>query len=355
MTPMLKPSLALRKRSKRKPTHPEGAPSPARWLLLIHQIPPKPDYLRVKIGRRLQRVGAVAIKNSVYVLPRSPDSHEDFQWIVREIEEGGGEAFVSEASLVGEGLTDDAVRARFDAARNEGYREILADANALIKAARQRAPRSTRGTGGPKSGKRWPGLEHELAKLRRRYESASAIDFFGASEQARVAAVLAEIQKQARRHAAEVSKRPASRSLDGTTWVTRRDIHVDRIASAWLIRRFIDRRPSFRFVDPNRYVQRKGELRFDMFEAEYTHVGDACTFETLVSNFIPDNAALREIAEIVHDVDCKDGKFRREEASGVARMIAGIVALSAQDEDRVDQGVALFDTIYAAFGGEQSK
>src|SRR6266567_8445902 len=85
----------------------------ARWLLLIHQIPPKPDYLRVKIGRRLQRVGAVAIKNSVYVLPPGPDSYEDFRWIVGEIEEGGGEAFISEASL-GEGLTDESVRARFD-------------------------------------------------------------------------------------------------------------------------------------------------------------------------------------------------------------------------------------------------
>src|SRR6202158_3914620 len=88
------------------------------WLLLMHQIPPKPDYLRVKIGRRLQRVGAVAIKNSVYVLPLNPESYEDFQWIVREIEEGGGDAFVSEASLVGEGLTDEAIRARFDAARS---------------------------------------------------------------------------------------------------------------------------------------------------------------------------------------------------------------------------------------------
>jgi hypothetical protein len=343
------------KRSKRKPTQPEAAPSAARWLLLIHQIPPKPDYLRVKIGRRLQRVGAVAIKNSVYVLPPSPDSHEDFQWIVREIEEGGGEAFVSEASLVGEGLTDDAVRARFDAARNEEYRDILVDAKTLMKAARQRATRSTRGTARSKSETSRPGLEHELAKLRRRYESASAIDFFGASEQAPVAALLAEIQEQVRRHAAEVTRRPASRSLDGTTWVTRRDINVDRLASAWLIRRFIDRRPSFRFVDPNRYVHRKGELRFDMFEAEYTHVGDACTLETLVSSFIPDDGALREIAEIVHDVDCKDAKFRREEASGVARMIAGIVALSPKDEDRVEQGTSLFDNLYAAFGGQRSK
>src|SRR5437667_7558387 len=118
---------------------PGAVPSGARWLLLIHQIPPKPDYLRVKIGRRLQRVGAVAIKNSVYVLPPRPESHEDFQWIVREIEEGGGDAFVSEASLVGKGLTDAAIRARFDAARNEEYRAIQTDARAVLKAARRPA------------------------------------------------------------------------------------------------------------------------------------------------------------------------------------------------------------------------
>src|SRR3954454_14498995 len=102
----------------------------AGWVLLIHQIPPKPDYLRVKIGRRLQRIGAVAIKNSVYALPAGPEAYEDFQWVVREIDEAGGDAFVSEA-LLAEGLTDDAVRARFDAARDEEYAGIVADAKSL--------------------------------------------------------------------------------------------------------------------------------------------------------------------------------------------------------------------------------
>src|ERR1035437_916881 len=119
-------------------------PEGARWLLLIHQIPPKPDYLRVKIGRRLQRVGAVAIKNSVYALPSKPASHEDFQWIMREIEAGGGSAFISDAAL-SDGLTDAAVRARFDAARNAEYREILADAKALMKAARALGMRAADG------------------------------------------------------------------------------------------------------------------------------------------------------------------------------------------------------------------
>ncbi len=232
--------MAKRNRPHSKSTsQPRDNQASARWLLLIHQIPPKPDYLRVKVGRRLQGVGAVAIKNTVYALPAGPESYEDFQWIMREIVEGGGDAFVSE-SLLGDGLTDEAVRARFDAARNEEYREILADAKALLKAVRLPAAKGRRGTKA-KSGTRRPALEHELAKLRRRYESASAIDFFGASEQAAAGAAIAEIHDHLRRHSAEVGERQASRPLNGATWVTRRDAHVDRVASAWLIRRFIDR------------------------------------------------------------------------------------------------------------------
>lgn len=346
---MSKPNRPQRTPSSQAPAEEAGA----RWLLLIHQIPPKPDYLRVKIGRRLQRVGAVAIKNSVYALPASPESYEDFQWILREIVEGGGDAFVSEAML-GDGLTDEEVRARFDAARNQVYHEILTDAKALMKAARLTTPRPGGGAAHARSEVRRPALEHELAKLRRRYESASAIDFFGASEQGAAASSLAEIQDHVRQHAVEARERKARRPRDGDIWVTRRDVHVDRIASAWLIRRFVDRQPTFRFVDAKRYAHRDGELRFDMFEAEYTHVGDACTFETLASTFVPDDDALQEIAEIVHDIDCKDAKFRREEAPGLARMIAGIVGLSAKDEERIDLGTTVFDLLYAAVRGQRS-
>ena len=102
-------------------------------------------------------------------------------------------------------------------------------------------------------------------------------------------------------------------------------------------------------------ADRDGELRFDMFEAEYTHVGDACTFETLVSAFVGDDAALRELAEIVHDVDCKDAKFRRDEAPGLARMIAGLVALHPNDEERVEHGTTVFEILYAALGGPPTK
>ena len=330
-----------------------AAPSAARWLLLIHQIPPKPDYLRVKIGRRLQRVGAVAIKNSVYALPAGPEAYEDFQWIVREIDEAGGDAFVSEASLT-DGLTDEAVRARFDAARDEEYAGIVADAKALRAAARKLPAQSSRDAKG-KAVVRRPAFENELAKLRRRFESASAIDFFGAPQQSGAASALSEVQELLRRHAMDARDRQRTRAVDGATWVTRRDVHVDRIASAWLIRRFIDRHPTFRFVDAKRYAHRDGELRFDMYEAEYTHVGDACTFETLMSAFVADDPALRELAEIVHDVDCKDAKFRRDEAPGLARMIAGLAALYVHDEERVEHGSTVFEILYAAFGGTPPK
>jgi hypothetical protein len=349
---MTKPSETLARAS-------DSPTTATRWLLLIHQIPPKPDYLRVKIGRRLQRVGAVAIKNSVYALPLTAEAYEDFQWIVREIEEGGGDAFVSEATLVGEGLTDDAVRARFDGARNEEYGAVLADARALLKTVRRPTTavtrQNSRPAGKPKSNPTRQTLERELAKLRRRYESVTKIDFFGASSGRASAAILSEIQQAIHDHDEKTIGQRGRRTgapFDGAMWVTRRDVHVDRIASAWLIRRFIDRRARFRFADPKHYAHARGELRFDMFEAEYTHVGDACTFETLCTQFVPADSALREIAEIVHDVDCKDAKFGRDEAPGLARMISGIAALCRRDEDRLERGTRLFDDLYAAFGGE---
>ena len=328
--------------------------SDSRWLLLIHQIPPKPDYLRVKISRRLQRIGAIAIKNSVYALPPTAEAYEDFQWIAREIEEGGGDAFISEASLLGDGLTDSDVRARFDAVRNHEYDEILADARSLLNEVRpSRAARGRRGgkrgdASRPSSGR---SAEHELAKLRRRYEAVQAIDFFGAANGSAVSSVVRDIQ-HALQGTRGARKAATQRPIDGATWVTRSDVHVDRIASAWLVHRFIDRRPRFRFVDPKRYTHVEGELRFDMFEAEYTHVGDACTFEMLVSAFVPGDAALREIAEVVHDVDCKDAKFGRAESAGLARMISGIALLCDRDEDRLERGRMLFDDLYAAFGGD---
>jgi hypothetical protein len=133
--------------------------------------------------------------------------------------------------------------------------------------------------------------------------------------------------------------------------VTRSGVHVDRIASAWLIRRFIDPKARFRFVASHDARTAPGELRFDMFEAEYTHEGDRCTFETLVARFGLADAGLAVIGELVHDIDCKDGKFGRSETAGLERMIAGVVRRHTGDDARLERGAAVLDDLYEAFRG----
>src|ERR687883_521577 len=101
----------------------DDPPTSDRWLLLVHQLPAKPAYLRVKVWRRLQALGAVAVKNAVYALPATAGAQEDFEWLLREIASGGGEAFVCEARLV-DGLTDRQGPAPFDRARDADYEEL---------------------------------------------------------------------------------------------------------------------------------------------------------------------------------------------------------------------------------------
>jgi hypothetical protein len=317
------------------------------WLLLIHQIPPKPDYFRVKVGRRLQRVGAVPIKSSVYVLPATEPAMEDFQWILREIVEGGGEASLCRAEFV-DGLTDGDVEGLFREARSQEYEDLTADARALLEAlpVGRRVPAERRAE-----------VEDALAKLRRRFATIVRIDFFEPPSRRTANEALAQIEERLRPPASETKAPPDSASSSerprGQTWVTRQGVFVDRIASAWLIRRFIDPEARFKFVAPGEqrgYRRRAGELRFDMAEAEYTHEGDRCTFETLLNKFALDvDAALAQIAQVVHDIDLKDDKFGREDAAGIERVLAGIAAAHPDDAARLERGGQLFDELYASF------
>ena len=144
-------------------------------------------------------------------------------------------------------------------------------------------------------------------------------------------------------------KAGADRVNPGQTWVTREGVHIDRIASAWLIRRFIDREAQFKFVPARGYTPQPAELRFDMFEAEYTHVGEECTFQTLAGRFGLTDRAVVAIGEIVHDIDCKDEHFRRPETAGISSLIRGIADAHDEDLRRIERGSALFDDLYASF------
>jgi hypothetical protein len=325
-----------------------------RWLLLIHQIPPKPDYFRVKIWRRLQNLGAAAIKNSVYVLPNTDQAHEDFQWIVREIVSGGGEAMVCEARLI-EGLSDSQVVSLFRVARDRDYRQIAAETKKLAKRAAVKRGKY------PLADEPRTEFASQILRLQRQMAEITAIDFFEASgrkEAEERIADLVERLRPRRRPTASAAASPSPNRLKkyrSRTWVTRQGIHVDRIASAWLIRRFIDQAARFKFVSPAGYRPRAGEIRFDMFEAEFTHEGDGCTFEVLCGHFGLNDPALRVMAEIVHDIDLKDSKYGHPETAGISRLIAGISMNHKEDEARLPRSSAVFDDLYECFRRQEER
>src|SRR5262245_37228140 len=201
------------------------------WLLLVHQLPAKPAYLRVKIWRRLQDIGAVAVKNAVHALPMNEETQEDFEWLLREIREGGGEAFVCEARLI-DGLSDEEVRTLFDQARDADYAEVAKGARALAKTLRGSKKSDTIAEARP-----------QVARLRKRLAEIAAIDFFGAIGRETAEGLLRDLEARLNEDASMTDKPRADTrtksfgTLRNRTWVTREGVYVDRIASAWLIRR----------------------------------------------------------------------------------------------------------------------
>jgi hypothetical protein len=313
------------------------------WILLVHQIPAKPAYLRVKVWRRLQGIGAIAVKNAVHALPMNEETQEDFEWLLREIQEGGGEAFVCEARLI-DGLTDEEVRALFDRARDADYAEVVKGAQAVAKTLRGRAKSEAISE-----------ARTQVARLRKRLAEIAAIDFFGAIGREAAEGLLRDLEARLNEDdpvtdkATVESRTKALGSLHNRTWVTREGVYADRIASAWLIRRFIDPQAQFKFVPGKGYRPHEGELRFDMFEAEFTHEGDKCTFEVLLERGGLKDSALRAIAEIIHDIDLKDGKFGRTEVAGIKTLIEGIRAATKDDETRIARGTEVFNDLYEYF------
>jgi len=312
-------------------------PTEPRWLLLIHHIPTKPSYLRVKISRRLQALGAVPVKNSVYVLPRSDHALEDFQWVRQAIVAGRGDASVCETRFA-EGLSDLAVEALFNQAREKDYADLAREARRLqgVTGRNKSATRSSER------------MVIALGRLRKRLEEVVAIDFFGAKGRNTVEGLLAAVETSLKGPPPAGGGAP-TRSLGevrGRTWVTRAGVRIDRIASSWLIRRFIDPEARFKFVSVPDYKPAAGELRFDMFEAEFTHEGDRCTFEVLLNRSSIQDNALAQIGEIVHDIDLKDRKFQRAEAPGIDHLVAGITLRHEDDEARISEGASALESLY---------
>jgi hypothetical protein len=307
----------------------------ARWLILVHRIPPRPLYLRAKMRQRLADVGAVAVKNSVYLLPHGSDALEDLQWIAQEIVTGGGDAHLFAGDFV-DGVASDAAMAQFREARNTDYDALAEDAHAAMKAARSAAAVAE--------------LAAAHARLLRRLEEIRRIDFFDADRRTAAEEALAAIETRLQKDRKEETRMlKAKPELRGKTWVTRPGVKIDRMASAWFIRRFVDPKARFRFADPAT-PKKDGELRFDMVGADFTHEEDRCTFETLIGRVGLPDKGVRAIAEIVHDLDLKDGKYGRAEAAGVRMMLDGLMARTENDEERIDRALVIFDDLHEALG-----
>ena len=316
------------------------------WLLLIHQIPPKPNALRVKIWRRLQQVGAVAIKQSVYVMPFSEQSQEDLSWTLKEIVAGGGDGSICDVRFVA-GLTDEQVIALFQSARQSDYQKIIQEANLLLAgwSSGEIDPQDPSIKGAAK-----------VSKLRRRFDEVAAIDFFQAPERGTAEILILDLT--ARLSGQSSNDGAAMHTLDGLrgkTWVTRKNLFVDRIACGWLIRRFVDHSAVFNFVDAEAYTPKPDQIRFDMFDGEYTHEGDRCTFEVMIQRFGLLDRGLFPLAEVIHDIDLKDTRYERAETAGFNALLTGLAASQPDDDQRMALGAQLIENMYAYFHGQKGK
>ena len=317
--------------------------APRRWLLFVHQLPSGPSNLRVRTWRRLQQIGAIPIKQAVYALPDTPDAREDFEWLKTEVKAAGGDVSVFAADHV-DSWSDDGLIDEFRRSRQAAYTVLARDIEKVLKRAEaNRRP----------SGTRAPAVRRLLAVFRERLAGIEHIDFFGSAGRDRVATLLTRLEDQTsgkeQPAITKTAKRPTGTDkYEGRLWMTRPRPGVDRMASAWLIRRFVDPQARFGFAADREAIP-DDAVAFDMFGVEFSHQGEGCTFETLCGVFTIQEPAVARIAAIVHDLDLKDNRFGAPEAVTVGHVIDGLQRAHSDDDALLSQGMALFDSLYRSF------
>jgi hypothetical protein len=314
-----------------------------RWLLFVHQLPSEPSNLRVRTWRRLQQLGAIPIKQAVYVLPDSPSAREDFEWLKTEVKAAGGDASVFAANNV-DAWSDDALIDEFRRSGQEAYSALAGDVEKVLK--RANLARRSRDT-------RTPLTRRLLEAFRGRLAGIESVDFFGSAGRDRVTTLLKQLEERTSPtgrppSSSKSSALPDAANYHDRLWVTRPRPGVDRMASAWLIRRFIDPQARFGFA-ADRDAVPEDAIPFDMFGVEFSHQGEGCTFETLCAVFGVQDSSVARLATIVHDLDLKDGKFGAPEGSTVGTLIDGLQLAHGDDETLLTQGMALFDVLYRGF------
>jgi hypothetical protein len=305
-------------------------------LLLLVGVPPRPSSLRVRVWRRLRSLGAVPLKRSAYLLPDTPERYEDFQWLAQEIERDGGEATLIRVQQI-ENVSPAQVLRLFHEPRDQDFKTLAARYRKLLQELERAKSDGARAR-----------IREQAARLAKDRQRIRDIDFFDAPGGAEVSRLEEAIAMRTRR---PESPRPAPPpaldlgSLRGRRWVTRPRPHVDRIASAWLIKRFIDPDAVFVFAPPAEFPD--DAIPFDAPGVELTHHGEDCTFETLIKRARLRDRRLARLAEVVHEADLRDGKYPHEEARGIDVATRALLAASPDDHHVLAQGMSLFEGLYA--------
>jgi hypothetical protein len=307
---------------------------PGSWLFLLFNLPAKHSSARVKVWRRLKKFGAVQLKTSTYVLPDEPVHYERFQWLAKEIVDTGGEATLVRVKDI-EGMPYPAVIGPFNDARTRDYDEI---AEPLTRVIKDRKVRKTP----PEN------FSGELDKLRRRFQEIREIDYFQSSRGEDLQRLFQNAESlQSPRKKPEPRARLRAEDYRGKTWITRPHPEIDRVGSAWLILKFID--AGSKFVFANTPAEFPKAIPYDMFEVEFSHHGDCCTFETLIERFGIRDKALLRIAQVIHDADLEDDKFHRIEGFGIEQIFKGWAKQGLNDQEILSKGFECFEGLYAQF------
>lgn len=319
------------------------------WLLFFYTIPSKPVGGRVRIWRRLAKAGALQLKGGVYLLPYSEDHAEFLRWLAGEVSTMGGDALYLRTDRI-ESLPEEEMVRLFLAQKDKEYREVTKTLDELER----RLSSIRKGSASRKPGAvaaRLDRIEKEFAEARKTdfFASKTAIDLERKISHLRAGAV--SLAARAASTATAVSAVGDPSRYRRKTWVTRRRPFVDRMASAWLIRKFIDGEAAFAFVGEDEKPEDAGAVVFDMAEGEFTHAGDLCTFEVLMKSFGLKDRVIRKIGEIVHELDIKDGKYTTPEAMGIEEILSGIRKVEQDDLRALEKGMAVFEMLYQSRTG----
>ena len=303
--------------------------SGAAWLLLTFTLPKKRASQRVEVWRKLQRYGAVPLGNSGYLLPNNPINQERFEWLATAIRQYTGEASVVKVQSI-DNLSSPQLIGRFAEARVREYQELIRELQRLSS-----IPPQKRASG-------------RISRLRARFREIVEIDFFNSPLQKRVEELLARADTSPTPEGERGKINP--REYTSRVWVTRPRPGIDRSASAWLIRRFIDRKARFTFA-PEEHVPRKA-VPFDMFHRGFGHRGEDCTFETLQKTFRIRDKKVVVIGQIIHDADLLDQKFGRKEGFGVDEVLNGWAKQGIPDSELLERGIQLIEALYHSASGK---